>query len=112
MADQDAGAPLISGDDCLMRVFINNDRFGEDLYTTASVKTNSTKYRDDHGGNKRSKVDQRVWGYDLNIKFHYKTDRMFKAVQAYYASKRIAGSAPVVVGIMLAIQDRTSAANM
>lgn len=112
MADVDAGVPLLSGDDFLMRVFMNNDKFGEDLIVSASVKANTTKYRDPHGGNKVLKVDVRVWGWDVDIKFHYKTDRMLKAALAVYNSKMVPGSAPIVVGIMLASQQRDAAANL
>jgi hypothetical protein len=112
MADQDALAPLISGDDWNARLFINNQRFGEDLLVTMSVKTNATIYTDAHGGNKTDKVDVRVWHYDFDLKFHYKTDRMLQAVLKYYASKRIAGSTAIVVGIALFIQDRSPQANL
>lgn len=110
MADVDAAAGLISGDDWMMRVFLNGERFGEDLLVSASVKPNTTKYRDAHGGNKVLKVDVRLWGWDIDVRFNYKTDRMLKAVMAFYNSKMVAGSAPITVGIMLAIQERNAAA--
>jgi hypothetical protein len=106
----DVGAPLVGGDDVTMRVFIDNARFGEDLIVSADVKPNTTKFRDDHAGNKVSKVDIRVWGFDLSIKFHYKTDAMIRALQKFYAAKMNAGSAPVTMAIMLAIQERDQAA--
>lgn len=110
MADVDAGAPFLSGDDAILRLFMNSQRFGEDLLVSWSIKTNSTKYRDDQGGNKVSKVDIRVWGYDLQVKAKVKTTRLFDAALALYKSKQIAGSAPVVVGAFIGIQQRDAGA--
>lgn len=110
MADSDVGAPLIGGDDCTMRIFIDNARIGEDLIVSADVKANTTKFRDDHAGNKVSKVDIRVWGYDLSIKMHYKTDKVLQALLKFYAAKRNAGTTPVTMAIMLAVQERDAAA--
>jgi hypothetical protein len=110
MAESDIGAPLLSGDDWMMRVFFNSERFGEDLIVSADVKANTTKYRDDHAGNKSSKVDVRVWGWDISVKFHYKTDRMIQALMKFYAAKRTAGVVPVTMSILLAIQQRDAAA--
>lgn len=112
MADPDSGAGLISGDDALLRFFLNNARFGDDILVSWSAKANTTKYRDDHGGNKRSKVDVRLWGWDLSIKARYKTNRLIEAALAFYRAKQIAGSAPVNMGILIAIQERTTAALM
>lgn len=106
----DVGSPLVGGDDCTMRVFINSARFGEDLIVSADVKANTTKFRDDHAGNKVSKVDIRVWGWDLSIKFHYKTDAMVQALMAFYAAKQTAGVTPVTMAVMLAVQQRDQAA--
>jgi hypothetical protein len=109
MADIDAGAPLISGDGWMMRVFINSQKFGEDLLVSADVTPNTTKYRDDHAGNNSSKVDMRVWGWDIKTKFNYKTNRMVEAMLAFYKAKQTPG-AQATMAIMLAIQERNSAA--
>lgn len=109
MSITDAGAGILSGDDALMRIYLNNQRFGDDMLVSWDVKARTKIFEDDYGGNKTSGLDVRLYGWDLSVKTNYKTNRLLEAVLAYYQSKRVAGSAPVNCGILIAIQERTTA---
>jgi hypothetical protein len=110
MAEPDIANALVSGDGVMCRIFVGNDRFGQDLMVSGSIKPRTTQYQDDHMGNDVSKLDMRIWGWDLSLKFKYKTDRMIRALLAFYASKALPGAKILPMSILLAIQEMDSSA--
>jgi hypothetical protein len=105
-----AGEPLLSGDDVVCRLFVNQDKFGEDILVSADVKPNTSKYRDDHLGNRFSRTDMRLWGWDISLKAHYSTDALLKAMLAFYTALSTPGTIVPQLAIMLAVQERAGAA--
>lgn len=107
-----AGEPLLSGDDVVCRLFINQMKIGDDLVVKATIKPNTTKYRDDHMGNRFSRTDMRVWGWDITAQYHYSTDVFIQAIGAYYAALKNPGTAVPVLGMFFGIQERAGAAQL
>jgi hypothetical protein len=104
------GDPILSANRAKLLLFKDGKKLVPDILVSAAVKPVSTKYQDKHIGNKTFKGDILVWGWMLNLKYHYYSDELIAAMLSYYEALQTPGAPRPVFSVILAVQEANAAA--